>query len=72
MSRDEHLQWAKQRALQYVEANELQTAFTSLMSDLHKHEETANHSGIELGAMLLLAGQLRTPDEMRNFIEGFN
>ena len=40
-------------------------------SDLGKHPETANHSAIQLGMMMLMAGHLTTPAEMRKFIEGF-
>ena len=41
-------------------------------SYLGKHPGTANHSAIQLGAMLLFAGHLDTPEKMRKFIEGFN
>ena len=71
-ARAEHLAWCKQRALQYVDAGDLPQAFASLGSDLQKHPETENHSGIQFGAMLLLGGHLDTPEKMRRFIEGFN
>ena len=72
MTRTEHLQWCKQRALEYVDANDFPQAFASMASDLGKHPETANHPAIRLGAMLMFSGNLRTVDEMRKFIEGFN
>lgn len=72
MTRDEHLAWAKQRALEYVEAGDLQSALASVGSDLNKHPETADHAGIRLGVMLMVAGHLSTKDEMRRHIEGFN
>jgi hypothetical protein len=71
MARAEHLEWAKQRALAYVERGDLQNAFTSLASDLRKHPELADHPGIELGMMQLMGG-LSTPADMRRYIEGFN
>jgi hypothetical protein len=71
-SRAEHLAWCKQRALQYVDAGDLHNAFASMASDLNKHEETRGHSGAQLGMMMLMAGQLERPDDMRRFIEGFN
>ena len=39
MTRAEHLRWAKDRALEYVEAGDLDQAFASLASDLGKHRE---------------------------------
>lgn len=68
ITRAEHLAWCKQRALEYL-PDDPQQAFTSMASDLSKHEETRGHVGIELGAMLLLTGNVR---DMRDFIEGFN
>ena len=71
-TRAEHLAWCKQRALEYVDAGNINQAFASMGSDLNKHPETANHSGITLGAMMLMGGQLDTAEKMRRFIEGFN
>ena len=72
MTRAEHLQWAKDRALEYVDAGDVQNAFASMASDLNKHPETQGHAGLELGMMQLMAGMLSTPAQMRHFIEGFN
>lgn len=69
-TRAEHLDWCKMRALQYVDEGDLNQAFTSLVSDLNKHSETAGHAAGELGMMMLLAGQLQSAADMRNFIEG--
>lgn len=71
MTRQEHLEWCKQRALEYVDTDP-QGAFTSIVSDLGKHPETAGHLGIQLGMMQLIGGMLNTPAQMRDFIEGFN
>lgn len=71
-SRAEHLAWCKSRALQYVESGDTQNAFASMISDLNKHPETRGHAGAELGMLMLLAGQLSTSRQMREFIEGFN
>lgn len=72
MTREEHLAWAKERALEYCDAGELQNAFASMGSDLNKHDELRDHAGIVLGLQLMLIGNLSTPAEMRRFIEGFN
>jgi hypothetical protein len=71
-SRDEHLQWCKDRALQYVRQGDMAQAFASMGSDLGKHEETRNHSGLEVGLMLMLGGHLNSAHEMERFINGFN
>jgi len=72
VSRSEHVAWCKQRALELVDAGDLNGAFASMGSDLNKHPETQNHPACELGMMLLVGGFLGTPVEMRKFIEGFN
>lgn len=72
MTRQEHLNWAKQRAIEYVDMGNPQDAYASLVSDLGKHPETENHAGIQLGMMQMVGGFLETPDAMRKFIEGFN
>ena len=71
-TREEHLQWCKTRALEYVDVGDVQQAFASMASDLGKHSETAGHPGIELGMMQMITGMLSTPGDMRRFIEGFN
>lgn len=72
MTREEHVEWAKQRALQYVDSGDLSNAYASMASDLNKHPETEGHSGINLGMMLMMSGHLGTAQEMKKFIEGFN
>ena len=70
-TRAEHLAWCKQRAIEYCDHGDDAEAFASMSSDLGKHEETANHSGIQLGMMRLMAGHL-SGNKMREFINGFN
>lgn len=72
MTRTEHLDFCKKRALEYLDAGDIRHAFTSMASDLRKHDDLANHIGTLLGAQLLLAGHLETPTQMRKWIEGFN
>jgi hypothetical protein len=72
MNRQEHLEWCKRRALEYVDRGELTDAFASMASDLNKHPETEKHPGIVVGMGLLMTKQLDTEDKMRKFIEGFN
>jgi hypothetical protein len=39
-NRDDHLNWAKARALEYVDPGNVMQAMASLTSDLTKHDET--------------------------------
>lgn len=68
-TREEHLTWAKQRALEYVDAGDLVSAVTSMGSDLDKHPELGCNS------YLLMAGGLDAstgdPRLVRRWIEGF-
>lgn len=72
MTRDEHLRWCKERALEYVDSGDATNALASMVSDLRKHDETKSHAGIELGMSMAVIGLLSTPSEVRKFIEGFN
>jgi len=72
MSRQEHIEWCKKRALEYIDKNDLKNAYVSMCSDLSKHEETIGHVAIGLGMQLMVLGRLNTQHEMRKFIEGFN
>ena len=71
-SRNEHLNWCKQRANDYVEQNDLNNAFAIFQSDMSKHEETQNHLALEMGIMLLISGHLSTQHQMKEWIKGFN
>lgn len=68
----QHLAWCKERALAYVDQGDTVNALASMTSDLSKHPDTADHAGIGLGMMLAMGGYLSTPQEMREWIEGFN
>ncbi len=72
VTRAEHLAWCKKRALEYVNAGDVNQAYASMASDLGKHPETANHGAISLGMMMLMSGHLSSPMKMREFINGFN
>jgi hypothetical protein len=74
MDRAEHLQWAKDRALEYADAGDTGNAIASLRSDLGKHPETAQSVGVvdELMMPLAMMGDFERPGELRKFIEGFN
>jgi heme O synthase-like polyprenyltransferase len=72
MTRAEHLQWSKDRALAYCEKGDYKNAMSSMMSDLEKHPETQNHAGNQIGLMMMLGGMLNSRHECERFINGYN
>ena len=70
MTRAEHLQWAKDRALEYLPAEPAQ-GMTSMMSDLSKHPELKDHPGLS-GWPQWFYGAHNDPAAVRQWIEGFN
>lgn len=72
MTRAEHMTWCKERALAYCDDGSTPGAFSSMLSDLEKHPETAGHVGMQLGMMLMVTGRLKSVGQMRDFISGFN
>lgn len=71
MTRAEHLAWAKERALAYLPADP-GNAIASFVSDMGKHEDLRAHVGLTILGMLMMNGHLRTAEEIRRNIEGFN
>lgn len=72
MTRSEHFAWAKQRALEYVDAGDLRSAVASMGSDLQKHDGF-NAGMIEFAMTDAMLFQIkRGPDAVRAWINGFN
>jgi hypothetical protein len=73
LSRDEHLEWAKKRALEYLDAGDSRNAFTSMLIDMRKHPELENHIGNKIGVgFMMLPGWIDNMAEVRRWIVGFN
>lgn len=75
MTRAEHLQWCKDRAMEYVNKGDLLNGVTSMMSDLTKHPETAKSADGPLAMLGLLAAQQAQSgdrDGVVRYIKGFN
>jgi hypothetical protein len=69
MTRDEYLEWAKKRALEYLPGNPVE-AMTSMMSNLIKHPELEKHVGLQMAPMFY--GAHNDPQAVRRWIVGFN
>jgi hypothetical protein len=70
MTREEHLAWAKQRALEYLERGEPNNAIASMLSDLGKHPEMER--SVPMGTLLVSTIDVRSAAAVRHWIEGFN
>lgn len=69
-TRKEHLDWCKQRALEYVDDGDLVNAVNSMMSDIRKHPETNGTWGLMmLGMYDANRGDV---EAVRRWINGFN
>lgn len=76
-TRAEHLAWCKQRAWQefdyYMKEEGFEAAArnakVSMMSDLGKHPETA---GSQEAAMMLMMLPMKSREDVKKFMEGFN
>lgn len=74
-TRAEYLQWAKDRALAYVDKGELSEAMTSMLSAMNKREDTKFKSGSTLGVLIhlgIMHIQNNDTRKMRRWVEGFN
>ncbi len=73
-TREEHMQWCKDRAMDYVHRGDLVNAVASMMSDLDKRPETKS-TGDALAALGLMAAMQATQgdrDGVERYILGFN
>lgn len=68
-TREEHLAWSKRRALEHVDFGELREALDRFEADLLSHPDTARNRAPDAAARLLAQGRLKTPGEVRSFIE---
>ena len=68
-TREEHIQWVKERALAELDAGSTAHALTSIQQDLSKHPETNDHVCLELMVNLACIGDLSTDTQVRDFIE---
>lgn len=72
MTRAEHLQWAKDRALEYVEAGDFTGACASILSDLSKHPQIDPSVAKRVFGIEAFTGGLNTAEKVKHFINGIN
>ena len=70
MNAAEHFDWAVGRAMEYVDLYDGASAMASLVSDLGKHEGTANILTQDLQGLFLGEVIIRGARGARSFIEG--
>lgn len=71
MNRTDHLAAARKRALELAKMGQLVLAYNSIVSDLLKHPETAEHPNLETLKMMFLTDKLNTKESMIKFIMTF-
>lgn len=67
-TRAQHLQWCKDRAMEYVNKGDNAGAISSMLGDLGKHPETMKSA--EVGMMLAMT--VRDTESAKRFVLGFN
>ena len=71
MPREEHLEWCKQRAREYLDRGDIANGISSMLSDLNNHPET-KQDNTTMSALGLLYAMNKDLRGARRFIEGFN
>lgn len=73
MNRTEHLQWCKDRALQYLNNGQIAEGMASFTSDMSKHEGTDKTLNNGLSQPLILMAMMSNNQaECIRCVEGFN
>lgn len=72
MTRQEHIDWCKKRAHEYLDRGDITNAIASMMSDLNKHEETRQSAGGILSMLGMQAVVSGDSQAAKRFIDGFN
>ena len=71
MTRAEHIQWCKDRAIKEIEQDDeraIANGIASFISDLNKHEETRGHIAIGLMMQLCIITPF-TKESLKKFIQ---
>lgn len=69
-TREEHIEFCKVRAREYLDRGQIADGITSMMSDLNKHEDTRS-AGESMAMLAMLCMTQNDMAEARRFVEGF-
>ena len=69
MTRDEHVEWCKQRAREYLDRGDAVNAVASMLTDMSDHPEC--HVDLFLTQAGLMAARDGDVQAARRFVEGF-
>jgi hypothetical protein len=72
MTRKEHLEWCRRRALEYLDQGDVPNAVTSMLSNLQKHPETKLSAESPLSMLGMMTIMQNDRAGAKRFIEGFN
>jgi hypothetical protein len=70
--RQRHLAWCKERALEYLDRDDLSNAVASMLSDLRKHPDTAGSASGGLGMIGMVEAASGSAQAVERWINGFN
>lgn len=71
VTREDHLEWCKRRASEYLKEGDIKNGITSMLSDLSKHPDTLELSQggyAQIGMHMILIGDMAAATR---FVEGF-
>jgi hypothetical protein len=72
ISREDHLQWCKDRALEYVELGDLSKAIASMTSDIQKHPQTRLSPPVERALLIPILFNQLDEKKVSEWINGFD
>lgn len=72
MNRAEHLQWAKNRAIEYVDLGDFPSAIASMHSDLNKHPDLNYDKKLIAALYGILIAEPLTKKRVTKWINDFN
>lgn len=71
VTRQEHLEWCKKRAMEAMTDGNIASGWASFLQDMADHPETKDHISLRMGNEMVFGGQINTLEEMKKYINGF-
>jgi hypothetical protein len=70
--REDHVEWCKSRAREYLKEGDLTSAVASMLSDMQKHPETDTPALTAVGLVGIMEAANGNQQGVERFIDGFN